>query len=51
LGFTTSEPKANGQLKVYEKVVEGNHYGAISEARRGREAEGTFQVGSGIRGF
>jgi transposase len=32
LGFTTGEAKDNGQLKVHEKVIEGNDYVALSEA-------------------
>lgn len=32
LGLTTGQPKDNGQLKVHEKVIEGNDYVTLREA-------------------
>lgn len=34
LGFSTGEPKANGQIKVHEKVIEGSNYIELGEEIR-----------------
>ncbi|MGH8547083.1 MAG: hypothetical protein ACRERU_00460 [Methylococcales bacterium] len=49
LGFTTDEPKAKGQLKVYQKVIEGNDYAALSEAGQ-RKRKSASQAGIGGEG-
>ncbi|MGH8553583.1 MAG: hypothetical protein ACRERS_09840, partial [Methylococcales bacterium] len=47
LGFSTGEPKSNDQIKVHEKVIEGNDYVALSEELK--KAKERYKLGDDCR--